>query len=225
MAADPQGSDAIRVLIVDDHPVIRGVMRIAFGSIPRMSVVGECETAKEAIDTLADANPDVIVLDVDLPDRDGVGLIRDVRNRGYTGKVVVLSARTDGATVLECLRLGVEGYLDKAGGLRTIGSSVMRVAMGERLVDPALEQVAVMELGRFARTAREGSQVASSLTSRETEILRLVSQGLTVRQVANRLAISPRTVETHVAKLYRKLGVKTRVQAVARAVQLGLIDL
>ena len=90
---------------------------------------------------------------------------------------------------------------------------------------PDLEQAAVMALGSFARKAREGSEMEASLTPREQEILVMVSDGFTMQQVGTRLGISPRTVETHVAKLYRKLGVRTRVQAVSRAAQLGLIEL
>jgi DNA-binding CsgD family transcriptional regulator len=92
-------------------------------------------------------------------------------------------------------------------------------------VDPSLEQVAVLELGRFARQAREGSAVRATLTPREQEILGLLADGMTMQQIGRRLGISPRTVETHVSKLYRKLAVRTRVQAVARAASLGLIDL
>jgi len=127
--------------------------------------------------------------------------------------------------VLECLRLGVHGYVDRSTGIRTIGTAIRRIGRGERVIDPALEQAAVMELGRFAKQAREGSEMAASLTRRELQILELISTGLTMRQTATRLGISPRTVETHVAKLYRKLAVRTRVQAVARAASLGLIDL
>ncbi len=225
MAGSLDPPSPIRVLVVDDHPVIRGVLRLAFESAPNLEVAGECGTAEAAVEICRAERPDVMVVEMELPDQDGVALIRRIREDGYRGKVIVLTTRNDGATILECLRAGVDGYLEKAHGLRTIGSSVMRVVMGERVIDPELEQVAVMELGRFARRAREGSEIAALLTPREAEILRFVSEGLTMRQIASRLAISPRTVETHVAKLYRKLGVRTRLQAVAKAVQLGLIDL
>jgi len=108
---------------------------------------------------------------------------------------------------------------------QTIPFMILSVMSVVTQIDPALEQAAVMELGRFAKQAREGSEMAASLTRRELQILELISTGLTMRQTATRLGISPRTVETHVAKLYRKLAVRTRVQAVARAASLGLIDL
>jgi DNA-binding NarL/FixJ family response regulator len=106
-----------------------------------------------------------------------------------------------------------------------MGDAIRRTAAGERMIDAQVEQAAVAELGRFARRTREGAEVAALLTPRELEILTLLADGLTMRQVARRLAISARTVETHVAKIYRKLGVRTRVQAVARAASIGLIKL
>jgi DNA-binding NarL/FixJ family response regulator len=137
----------------------------------------------------------------------------------------VLTDRTDGPAVIETLRLGVGGYLVKSSALPTVGRQIRRVLDGERVISPEVEQIAVSELGKFARMAREGSEVRASLTPREHEVLVMISSGLTMRQMASRLGISPRTVETHVAKLYRKLGVRTRVQAVSRAISLGLVEL
>ena len=225
MASPETTIEPIRVLVVDDHPVIRGVIRLACDSSPHLAIVGEVATGAETLEASVRSHPDVIVLDVDLPDEDGVATIKRLRTNGFAGKILVLTERLDGGAVLECVRAGVNGYLEKAQGLRAVGSAIMRVATGERLIPEDLEQRAVMELGRYARMARESSEMAASLTRRETEILHAISEGHTMRSIATRLGISPRTVETHVAKLYRKLGAKTRVQAVARAASLGLIEL
>jgi len=166
----------------------------------------------------------VLVVDVD-GDEDAADAIARLRGDAVDTPIVVLSDRTDGTSVLTALRLGVRGFVGKNDGLRSVGSAIRRVADGERVIAPELEQAAVAALGSLARQAREGSEVRASLTPREHEILLMVSQGLTMQQVGTRLGISPRTVETHVAKMYRKLGARTRVQAVARAAQLGLIDL
>ncbi len=215
----------VRVLVVDTHPVLRGVIRMACSSTDDLMVVAEAADVAGAVEACTKHGPDVLVLDLDLPDGDGTAAIRGIQELGLTARVLVLTDRTHGAAVLECLRLGVQGYVDKATGIRTIATAIRKIARGERVIDPALEQAAVMELGRFARRARLGSEMASSLTPRELQILDMVSAGLTMRQIATRLGISPRTVESHVAKLYRKLGVRSRVQAVARAAALGLIDL
>jgi DNA-binding NarL/FixJ family response regulator len=205
--------------------VIRGVVRLACDAASDLELMAEGEFGATAVAVVLGAVPDVAVLDIDLPDRDGLGVLRDLRDAGFAGAVLVLTDRDDGSSLLEAMRLGAAGYLGKANGLRQVARAIRRVASGERVVDPELEELAVGELGRFARRAREGREVGAVLTAREQEILELLADGLTMQQIARRLAISPRTVETHVAKLYRKLAVRTRVQAVARAMSLGLVDL
>jgi len=204
--------------------VILGVVRLACSGQQDLMVVGEATTGEEAVALLAEVDVDVVVLDLDLADMDGLDALRRFRRDGFAGSVLALSDRADGATVLEAMRSGADGYLTKAEGLRSVASAIREVGAGGHVLDASLERSAVLELGRFARQAREGSEVAATLTPREREILDLLSQGLTMRQIGRRLGISPRTVETHVAKLYRKLSVRTRVQAVARAASLGLIE-
>jgi two-component system, NarL family, nitrate/nitrite response regulator NarL len=214
-----------RVLVVGGHPVILGVVRLACDALPDVRIVGEVDNATDAVAAASALSPDLAVMDLDLPGVDGPELLRSLRAAGFTGRVVAVSERADGSTVLDAMRHGVDAYLVKPDGLRRIGDAIGRVRNGERVIDPTLEQAAVLELGRFARQARESSEVVGSLTPREREILELLAEGLTMRQIGRRLSISPRTVETHVAKLYRKLGVRTRVRAIARAASLGLIEL
>ena len=213
-----------RVVIAGGHPVIRGVVRLSCADAGGLEIVGEAEDVVQAGELCRALNPDVLVVDVD-GDEDAAGAIARLRGDAVDTPIVVLSDRTDGTSVLTALRLGVRGFVGKNDGLRSVGSVIRRVADGERVIAPELERAAVMALGSLARQAREGSEMRASLTPSEHEILLMVSRGLTMQQAGSRLGISPRTVETHVAKLYRKLGVRTRVQAVARAAQLGLIDL
>jgi DNA-binding NarL/FixJ family response regulator len=188
-------------------------------------VVAEAATAEEAAAAAAVSAPDVLVLDMDLPDGDALELLGHLRTGGFQGPVLAIADRVDGPRVLDALRLDVRGYVAKADGLWTLGESLRRIAAGERVVAADADRAAVAELGRFAQTAREGSRVHTALTAREREILVLLAEGLTIHQIGRRLGISPRTVETHVAKLYRKLAVRTRIQAMAKAASLGLIDL
>jgi len=213
-----------RVVIAGGHPVIRGVVRLSCADAGGLEIVGEAEDVVRAVELCRALDPDVLVVDVD-GDEDAAGAIARLRGDAVDTPIVVLSDRTDGTSVLTALRLGVRGFVGKNDGLRSVGSVIRRVADGERVIAPELERAAVAALGSLARQAREGSEMRASLTPREHEILLMVSRGLTMQQAGSRLGISPRTVETHVAKLYRKLGVRTRVQAVARAAQLGLIDL
>jgi DNA-binding NarL/FixJ family response regulator len=220
----PSQGAPVRVAIAGGHAAVRGAVRMACAAAD-LEVVGEAPDASEGVGLCAREEPDVLVLDIDGPD--AMSTLRTLRAPGLPRsiRVLALTERADGDVVLEVLRLGVEGYLDKADGLRTIGDAILRVSRGDRVVDPRFEQAAVMALGRFARQAREGSEMEASLTPREQQILTMISEGFTMRQVGTRLGISARTVETHVAKLYRKLGVRTRVQAVSKAAQLGLLDL
>jgi DNA-binding NarL/FixJ family response regulator len=214
-----------RVLVVGGHPVILGVLRLACDALPDVEIVSEVANGPDAIRAASSMGPDIAVIDLDLADVEGADLLRSLRASGYSGHIVAVSERADGAAVLEAMRVGVDAYLVKPDGLRRIGDAIRRVREGERVIEPALEQAAVLELGRFARQARESSELVSLLTPREREILVLLAEGLTMRQIGRRLTISPRTVETHVAKLYRKLVVRTRVQAIAKAASLGLIEL
>lgn len=216
-------ADAARLVVADAHPVVRRAVRMSCEASPGLEVVGEADTGSAMLAVCEGLRPDVAILDIAMPE--GLEAIRVLNDRQLVDIVVVLTDRTDGASVMESLRLGVEGYLIKSSALPTVGRQIRRVLDGERVISPEVQRIAVGELGAFARMAREGSEVRASLTAREHEVLMLIGQGLTMRQMANRLGISPRTVETHMAKLYRKLDVRTRVQAVSRAVSLGLIEL
>lgn len=220
---DEAKSDAARLVVADAHPVVRRAVRMSCDALHGLEVVGEADTGSAVLAVCEELRPDVAVLDIALPD--GMEAIRGLNDRQLVDIVVVLTDRTDGASVMEALRLGVEGYLVKSSALSSVGRQIRRVLDGERVISPEVQRIAVRELGAFARMAREGSEVRAALTPREHEVLMLISQGLTMRQMALRLGISPRTVETHMAKLYRKLDVRTRVQAVSRAVSLGLIEL
>ena len=218
-----EGAADAKVVVADAHPVVRAAVRLSCESVPGLEVVDEVDSAIDLLTTCGSLHPDVVVLDIAIGD--GFGAIRGVNDGKLAGSVVVLTDLTQGNVVLGALRLGVAGYLIKSSALPVVGEQILRVLAGERVISPEIEETAVAELGRFAQRARQGSELRSSLTPREHEILILIGRGLTMRQMGTRLGISPRTVETHVAKLYRKLEVRTRVQAVSRAVSLGLLDL
>ncbi|HEX9123788.1 MAG TPA: response regulator transcription factor [Actinomycetota bacterium] len=213
-----------RVVIVDDNTVLRRVVAIACAATPGLDLVGEAQDGEEGLAVCERLAPDLVVLDLALPGIDGLEVARRLRASGNALRVLVLNGRGDGETVLAAMRAGVHGFMVKTTGIDEVASAMLGVARGERVFPPEQERAAVQELGRLARAARAGSRVASTLTPREVTILQLLAEGLTLRQVGRRLDISPRTVESHVAKLYRKLEVKTRVQAMAKAASLGLIE-
>jgi DNA-binding NarL/FixJ family response regulator len=211
------------VLIVSAHPVIDQMVRSA------AEAAGSMLTRTVALGTdlaaIADHPASIVVVDVDGDERPGLRRLREVNATLPQARPVVLSDRAEGSQVLTAMRLGAWAVVRKPEGLRELSGVLLRVAAGERVLPPDLERSALAELGRFAQRAREGSSVEATITEREREILSLLSEGFTTQQAGRRLGISPRTVETHVAKLYRKLSVRTRLQAIARAVHLGLIQL
>src|SRR5687767_10706268 len=215
--------DLVRAVVAAGHPVVRGVIEIACRDAD-VTVIATVGSATDALDACRTRSPDLLVVDLDLPDADGFGVLSEL-DTARPDAVLVLADRADGDLVLRALRLGARGYVTKAEGLRGLSGTIRRVLAGERVIAPGMEQDAVLALGRFAKRAREGAEVAAELTPREHQVLELLSDGHTMRQIATRLSISPRTVETHVAKVYRKLGVRTRVQAVSRAATLGLVEL
>jgi DNA-binding NarL/FixJ family response regulator len=215
--------DTVRAVVVAAHRTVRGVIERACRDAG-ITIVDSAETAAAAAEACRTYRPELLVLDLELPDADGFRVLTDLDDVRPKA-VLVLADRADGDLVLRALRLGVRGYVTKAEGLRDLATTIERVVAGERVMSPALEKDAMGALGRMAKRAREGAEVESGLTPRERQVLDLLGQGLTIGQIASRLGISPRTVETHVAKLYRKLGVRTRVQAISRAATLGLVDL
>jgi two-component system nitrate/nitrite response regulator NarL len=166
----------------------------------------------------------VVLLDLSLPgELQGLDLARAIRAEGLPVRILVLTARTDQEAIFESVIVGVDGYLEKASGIRVIADALSRVAGGERVFTQAQMRGAVAQLSRRARQAREQTGEPVNLSAREIEVLEHAARGLTVGQVARRLELSPRTVETHLGNVYRKLGVGNRVQALARASELGLI--
>lgn len=215
--------DPVRAVVVAAHRTVRNLIEVACQE-SGVTVVARAETAASAAEACRSSMPELLVLDLELPDADGFRVLddlADVRPRS----VLVLANNADGDRVLQALRVGARGYVMKADGLRDLASTIRRVVAGERVMTPELEKDAIGALGRLARRARESADLEADLTQRQRQVLELLGDGRTMGQIASRLGISPRTVETHVTSLYRKLGVRTRVQAISRAATLGLVEL
>lgn len=217
--------DRIRVLVVDDHPVLSEVIRVTCEAAGGLQVVGTVGDGASALAAIRELHPDVVVLDLSLPDMDGLDVARAAKADGAPVRFLVLSGRTDAATVFECHRAGVDGYLEKTAAVDRVTGSIRAVARGERSFSPQHDQAVLDQLRRHVRSVRAASGLGWGLTRREAEVLRLVAKGITTKRIASTLGISPRTVESHIARLYEKLAVDNRVQAVARAASLDLIDL
>jgi DNA-binding NarL/FixJ family response regulator len=216
------------VLIAEGDPAFHELIRAECERSPELQVAAEFSDAGGAVvwwERHPIRLPDIVALDLSIPGADGLELARRLLEDAPDTSILGIADVVDDRLVLECLRAGVAGLVERVAGPERLSAALAALACGESGFDPEQERAALRQLGRVARQAREYSDVAASITPRELEVLGLISEGLSTRQVASRLNLSPKTVETHIAKLYRKLGARTRVQALSRAVALGLIDL
>ena len=211
------GAEApMRVLLVDDHALVRSAIRQALEA-PDIEVVGEARSAEEALEMAPRLRPDLLLLDIDLPGMSGIEAVRELAPRLPDTRIVMLTVSTDRRDLLEAVRHGAAGYLTKD----LTGEALQRAVRGLRRGDLAMSRIhaaQVLEhLQRGGRgTSAESDEVGGLLSSREHEVLRLLADGLTDREIAGALAISPRTVESHVSSVLRKLGVRNRAEAAQR---------
>lgn len=206
----------VTVLVADDHPIVRGGLIALLRTLPDVRVVGEAGTGRDAVALARRHRPDVVVMDLRMPDLDGVAATRAIRADLPGTAVLVLTMFDEDDLVASALAAGARGYLLKGAESAEIDRAVRAVAGGEAIFSPA---VADQVLGRAAAPART---VLAGVTPRELQVLDLVARGLGNATIAARLGLSPKTVGNHVSALFGKLGVATRAEAVVRARDAGL---
>jgi DNA-binding NarL/FixJ family response regulator len=205
----------LRVMLVDDHALVRSAVRGALDA-PDIEVVGEASSAEAALDEALRVRPDVILLDVDMPGMSGLQLIRELRPRLPDTQIVMLSVSGDDRNVLEAMRHGAAGYLTKDLGPEALQRAVRGIRQGDLAMS---RRMAARTLRRFIEggaAAAGGGSALSDLSSRELQVLGNLADGLTDREIAEALVISPRTVESHVSSILRKLEVRNRAEAALR---------
>jgi DNA-binding NarL/FixJ family response regulator len=211
---------AVRVMVVDDHPMWRdGVARdLAEAGYDVIAAVGD---GAQAVRVGTSLRPDVVVLDLQLPDLSGVDVIGALVATGSPIRILVLSASGEHQDVLDAVKAGATGYLVKSAGREEFLGAVRRTAEGDAVFTPGLAGLVLGEYRRLA-TVPAGDSGAPRLTERETEILRFVAKGLSYKQIAERLVLSPRTVQNHVQNTLGKLQLHNRVELVRYALEQGL---
>ena len=208
-------TDPLRVMLVDDHSLVRSAIRQAI-TAPDVEVVAEAASAEEALDLAPRLRPDVLLLDVDLPGMTGVQLVRELAPRLPDTKIVMLTVSTSRRDVADAVRYGAYGYLTKDLSPEALLRSVRGIRSGDLPMPRAMAAQALEDLARAARGAGTASDSIAGLSTREEEVLRLLADGLTDREIGEGLQISPRTVESHVGSVLRKLGVRNRAEAARR---------
>ncbi len=211
----------IRILIADDHAIVRTGLRALLNSEPSMELVGEATGGYEAIELAGRCSPDILVLDVSMPDLDGISVTRKIHSQ-YPGlRILILTVHEDEALLREAIKAGAAGYVLKRAAESELISAIHTIMAGRLYVDPSMVRILLSDAARPTPTLPEAVE---PLTHREIEILRLIVQGYTNRQVGEELGISVRTVEGHRANLSEKLGLHSRVELVRYAREHGLIE-
>jgi len=210
----------IRVLLVDDHPVFRHGLAALLSALPDIQVVGQGATGHDAVRLAAELRPEVVVMDLNMPELNGVEATRQVTKDDPNVGVLVLTMFEDDDSVFAAMRAGARGYLVKGADSPEVLRAITAVAGGEAIFGPSIAQ---RVLGYLTRplSVLDG-RVFPDLTSREREILELVAAGLGNAAIANRLSLSPKTVRNHVSSIFTKLQVADRAEAIVRARRAGL---
>ena len=217
--------DTIRILLVDDHAVVREGLRAFLGLQDGFEIVGEAADGEEAIERAAELEPDVILMDLVMPKLDGVSAMRELRRRwrgrGSHPRVIVLTSFLDDDRLLPALESGAAGYLLKNSQPAELARAVRAAQAGEAIIDPTAAARLVNALSDEDR--RSGAPGLDQLTNREREVTTLVAEGLSNEEIAERLYLSPATAKTHVNRAMSKLGARDRAQLVVFAYESGLV--
>ena len=210
----------LRVVIVDDHPLFRDGVRTALSGVDDLEVVGEAEDVASALEAVAALRPDVVLMDLNLPDGSGIEATRDLLARDPDVRVLVMTMSTDDDAVVAAMRAGARGYVVKGAGRRDLLESVRTVASGGAVFG---REVADRLAAYFSGLAAvPGREAFPQLTDREREVLELLARGLDNRGIARTLVLSDKTVRNHVSNVLAKLEVDSRSEAVLRARNAGL---
>ncbi len=216
--------ETIKIMIVDDHTVVRDGLSAMLGRQEDFTIVGEAQNGLEAIEKTKDLNPDVILMDLRMPELTGVEAMRRIREDDPDAKFIVLTTFDSDEYIFDAIEAGAKGYLLKDASRDDLFKAVRAVHRGESLIEPG---VAAKILNRLAQLSRQSAEPASVdvLSERELEVLQLMAKGSANKEIAASLSISESTVKTHVANIFQKLEVNHRTEAVTQALQKGIIKL
>jgi DNA-binding NarL/FixJ family response regulator len=212
---------SIRVLIVDDHPIFRDGMRALIGSLPEAETVGEASDGRTAVAMVDALTPDVVLMDLQLPEMHGIEATRRIVASHPGIAVLVLSMSDDDESVFAAMRAGARGYVLKGADHDEIHRAIVAAAAGEAIFGPAVAR-RLMALFTVPRTRGPGSDAFPDLTERELEILELIARGTANATIAERLGLTLKTVRNHVSSILSKLQVVDRASAIVRAREAGL---
>jgi two-component system, NarL family, response regulator LiaR len=224
MSEQPENSRIIHIIVADDHPVVRDGLVAMINTQPDFMVIGECDNGHQLIQLVQVLDPDVILLDLEMPEMDGVEALKRLREIKPEMKVLVFTAYDTDERILGAVRAGAKGYLLKGSPREDIFKAIRILSQGGSTLEPVVASK-LLQYVTSDQPARPDNTQFTSLTGREMEVLHLLARGLTNKEIAAQLVVTERTVKFHVSSILRKLGAGNRTEAVHLAVNSGLIEI
>ena len=216
-------NDTIRVVLADDHAVVRAGLKAVLSAARDVHVIGEASTGREAVAMAERLSPDVVIMDLTMPDMDGIAATKEIVARGLAARVLVLTMHAEEEYLVGLMEAGAAGYLVKSAADRELVDAVHAVAHGDVYIRPSAASVLAQNLSKGRMRAAERRQY-ESLTQREQDVLRYIAQGYTAPEIGETLFISPKTVDTYKQRIHEKLGLAHRKDYVQFALKLDLLS-
>jgi two-component system, NarL family, response regulator NreC len=214
---------SVTVLLADDHPIVRQGLRHLLEAEPNLKVVGEASNGLEAVQLVEKFKPDVLIVDIVMPELNGLEVLKQVRERSPVTCCIVLSMQSADVYVVEALRAGALGYVLKETGPSELINAVNQVIQGQRYLSPRISERLIDVL--IETSQKSVSDPYQTLTNREREVLQMAAEGLSSAEIARRLSISPRTAELHRGRMMNKLGLRNQTELIRYAFKRGILTL
>lgn len=214
-----------KILIVDDHPLFREGLKFLIARHPRFEIVGEAGNGREGLRMSQKLKPDLILMDLSLPDKSGIDITRDILSHLPQTRVIILSMHSKIDHVTESFGAGASGYIVKESAAEKLIQGLEAVSRGEFYLDSSLSSKVVKRLAELPEKTAQIKDIGyESLTPREQQVMRLLAEGISIKEIAERLFISPKTVENHRTNIMSKLEIHSAMELIRYAARLGLID-
>ncbi len=214
-----------KILIVDDHPLFREGLKFLIARYPRFEIVGEAGNGREGLRMSQKLKPDLILMDLSLPDKSGIDITRDILSHLPQTRVIILSMHSKIDHVTESFGAGASGYIVKESAAEKLIQGLEAVSRGEFYLDSSLSSKVVKRLAELPEKTAQIKDIGyESLTPREQQVMRLLAEGISIKEIAERLFISPKTVENHRTNIMSKLEIHSAMELIRYAARLGLID-
>ncbi len=214
---------SVRILMVDDHSILREGLKNVLESNKNLIVVGESEDGEDALKEIEKTEPELILLDISMPKKDGIETLKQIRRRGFKVKVIMLTAHKEDKYIVDAYKNGCDGYVIKTESVESLINAIMVVMSGVKYITSEFYEI--INKNNVLKKTEEYIDKQKALTKRELEVLKLMSEGMFNREISVRLNISERTVKNHISSIFKKIGVVDRTQAAVYAIRNNIVNI